>query len=97
MVYFDYTTVYDKYDNITFHQWAIEKYVAKDFYDIVLQPALSVTLNEKETFSAAEMLTFLQLYFLTSPDADNREVAKFNYYDAILKPWTERLLQNNAR
>ena len=97
MLYFDYDTVFDKWDNITFHEWAELKHVAKDFYDIILQPALSVTLNERETFSAAEMLTFIQLYFLSDSNADKRETIKSNFYDGLLKPWIDRLAQFNTR
>jgi hypothetical protein len=91
MIFYDFNKVYEKYDNISFRQWATEKKVQQDFYDIIMQPSLSVTLNEREIFSAAEMLTFMQIYFLTSSDADNREVTTINYNDAILKPWRNYL------
>ena len=91
MIYFNYNTVYDKYDNISFHQWAVEKKVAQDFYDIIMQPSLSVTLNERTNFSAAEMLSFMQIYFLSTSSSDHREVANVNYHQAVLKPWTDHL------
>ncbi len=97
LMFYDFDYVNQKYDNISFREWAEEKHVAKPFYDIVLQPALSVTLNEREIFSAAEMLTFQQIYFLTSSDADKREVATINYYDAILKPWVDYLESKNTK
>lgn len=97
LMFFDYNTVFDKYDKISFHEWAIEKKVAKDFYDIIMQPALSVTLNERTNFSAAEMLVYMQMYFLASSDSDHRETVIYNFYDAVLKPWTSRLLQLKAR
>ena len=56
MMFFDFDHVNEKYDEISFKEWADSKYIAKSFYEIVLQPALSVTLNEREIFSAAEML-----------------------------------------
>ncbi len=90
-MFYDFDKVYDKYDNISFKQWAIDKKVQQDFYDIIMQPALSVTLNERDIFSAAEMLTFMQIYFLSNSESDNREVTTINYDEAILKPWRSYL------
>jgi isorenieratene synthase len=97
LIFFDYDHMFEKYDNITFHQWAQEKKVSKPFYDIIMQPALSVTLNERDIFSAAEMLTFMQIYFLTNSESDNREVPTVNYYQAVLKPWTDYLEKHNVK
>lgn len=91
ILYYDYDTVFDKYDNITFIQWAQEKKVDKTFFDIVFAPTLSVTLNERQVMSAAEMLTYQQLYFLSDPRADEREVATEDYHTAIFGPWLDRL------
>ena len=97
MVFFDYNTIYERLDNITFQNWAHEKKVPQDFYDIIMDPALSVTLNDREIFSAAEMLVFIHMYFLSSSDSDNRETCINNFYDAILKPWIDHLLALNVR
>lgn len=97
MMFYDFDHIWEKYDNITFHEWAIEKHVAKDFYDIIMAPALSITLNDRETFSAAEMLTLMQIYFLTNSKADYREVVSSNFYDGILKPWVNHLLKSNVK
>lgn len=97
LMFYDFNNVYNKYDNISFRQWANEKKVSQPFYDIIMQPSLSVTLNEREIFSAAEMLTFMQIYFLTSAEADHREVATINYYDAVLGPWRKYLENKNVR
>jgi hypothetical protein len=53
--------MFAEYDNISFADWAELKHVAKPFYDIIMQPSLSVTLNERDIFSAAEMLMFQQV------------------------------------
>lgn len=90
-MFYKYDKMFEEYDNISFQQWAQEKHVAQDFYDIIMQPSLSVTLNERDIFSAAEMLMFQQVYFLSTPESDNREVTNINYYDAILKPWVDYL------
>ena len=97
MIFYDFDKINEKYDNITFTEWAKHKKVAQDFYDIILKPALSVTLNEPETFSAAEMLAFIQIYFLTNSKADTREVTNVNYYQAILGPWTDYLKKLNVK
>lgn len=97
MIFYDFDHINEKYDNITFHQWAIDKKVPQSFYDIIMKPALSVTLNEQEIFSAAEMLAFIQIFFLTNSESDNREVANINYYEAVLKPWTDYLLKLNVK
>jgi hypothetical protein len=97
LLWFDFDSVNSKYDNISFREWADEKHVAAPFYDIILQPALSVTLNERDIFSAAEMLSFQQIYFLTNEDADVRQVTKINYYHAILKPWVDYLESKNVK
>jgi hypothetical protein len=97
MIFYEYNEIFRKYDNISFKEWATEKHVAQDFYDIIMQPSLSVTLNEREIFSAAEMLMFMQIYFLTTSDADNREVTTINYYDAILGPWQNYLQKLNVK
>ena len=96
-MFYDFNHINEKYDNITFDEWAQEKKVAQDFYDIVLKPALSVTLNEREIFSAAEMLAFMQIYFLSNSESDGREVAKINYEDAVLKPWKNYLKNKNVK
>ena len=91
LVFFDYNTIYERLDNITFQDWAHEKKVPQDFYDIIMDPALSVTLNNRDTFSAAEMLVFIHMYFLSSSDSDNRETCVNNFFDSILKPWIDYL------
>jgi CRISPR/Cas system-associated endoribonuclease Cas2 len=95
--FYDFDNVYQKYDNLTFLEWSKLKRVTQSFYDIILQPALSVTLNERSIFSAADMLTFIQIYFLMNSDSDTREVATINYHDAVLKPWTDKLLQYGVK
>ena len=46
-------------------EWASLRRIPKDFYDIIIAPAASVTLNDRKVISAAEMLMFMQLYFLS--------------------------------
>lgn len=97
MIFYDYDKIFDKYDNITFQQWAHQTKVAKDFYDIIMAPALSITLNDRDIYSAAEMLTLMQIYFLTNAQADEREVVTGNFYQSVVKPWTDYLSKFDVR
>jgi hypothetical protein len=97
LMFYDFDYVNDKYDNITFYEWAQQMKVRPKFYDIIMQPGLSVTLNEREVFSAAEMLAIMQIYFLSEAESDNREVPIYSFEQAVLKPWREKLLSYNTK
>ena len=97
MMFYDFNEVNKKYDNITFEDWAKEMRVKQNVYDILFYPPLSVTLNERKVFSAAEMLAYVQIFFLTTATSDNKDVATLNYYDAVLKPWKDYLEKRNVR
>jgi isorenieratene synthase len=96
LTFYNYDNVWRDWDNITFIEWAQEKHVPQNFYDIIMDPALSVTLNDRTTLSAAEILTYIQLYFLSDPNADKREVANVDHGTAILHPWADQLTANGA-
>ncbi|NBO39664.1 FAD-binding protein [bacterium] len=91
VLFFNYKTNYQRLDNITFADLAKQRKVNKKFYDIVMEPAASVTLNNPQTISAAEMCLYMHLYFLSQPNAFKREVTTTDHYNALLKPWVERL------
>ncbi|XP_033112363.1 uncharacterized protein LOC117113187 [Anneissia japonica] len=57
-----------------------------------MKPILSVTLNRRDIFCAAEMLTYNQIYFLSDATADHRLICTKNFGDAVIGPWVERLL-----
>ena len=97
LMFYEYDTAFAKYDNISFNEWARIKNIDKKFYEIMLKPALSVTVNEGETFSAAEMLMIQQIYFLSSAESDQREVTNINYYHGILKPWVDYLERKEVK
>ena len=46
-------------------EWAKLTNLDTTFYNVMLRPALSVTLNEENTLSAAEMLMYSHYYFLS--------------------------------
>lgn len=97
LTFFNYDNVWKDWDNLTFVEWAKSKHVPQNFYDIIMDPALSVTLNSRETLSAAEILTYIQLYFLSDPDADKREIAIVDHGTAILHPWADKLKENRVQ
>ena len=96
-MFYDHAITFKKYDNISFDEWAKASNVSEPFYEIMLKPALSVTLNEGDVFSAGEMLMFQQIYFLASAESDRREVTNINYYHAVLKPWVDYLENKGVR
>jgi isorenieratene synthase len=91
VLFFNYKQNYERLDNITFTELARQRNVNKKFYDIVMEPAASVTLNDPNTISAAEMCLYMHLYFLSQPKAFRREITTQDHYNAILKPWVEKL------
>jgi carotenoid phi-ring synthase / carotenoid chi-ring synthase len=91
VLFFNYKKNYQRLDNVTFKDFAKSRGVNKKFYDIVMEPAASVTLNDPNTISAAEMALYMHLYFLSHPKAFHREVTTQDHYNALLKPWAERL------
>lgn len=91
LLWFDHATVWGKYDEESFPDWAAGKGVAKVFYDILYAPSLSVTVNERQNISAAEMLSMNHIYFLSHPKADHREVTTVDYETAVLGPWQKRI------
>ena len=97
MVFFDYDKVYDRFDNMTFYEWSKKFNIHQKFFDVMYKPALSVVFNEPEKISAAEVLVFIHMYFLSDAKADNRMITKINSYDAVLKPWVEYLEKLNVK
>lgn len=91
VMYYDHDKIYAKYDGITFKEWAEEKGISKKFYELILEPAASVTLNDPDKVSAAEMIQFMHTYFLSQPAAMNREVTTTDHGTALIEPWAAKL------
>lgn len=91
VLFYNHKKNYERLDNITFVDLARQRRVNKKFYDIVMEPAASVTLNDPMKISAAEMCMYMHLYFLSHPKAFNREVTTTDHYNGLLRPWVERL------
>jgi isorenieratene synthase len=97
VLFYSHKMNYLSLDEITFADFAKQRKVNKKFYDIVMEPAASVTLNDPNTISAAEMCHYMHLYFLSHPKAFNREVTTTDHYNALLRPWVERLKSLGAK
>ncbi len=95
IVWYNHKTVYEKLDGQTFESWAKTR-VSKTFYDVIMQPAASVTLNDPAVVSAAEMVHMMHLYFLSNPKAMNREVTRTDHGTAVIDPWVRQLEQYGA-
>lgn len=93
LLYYDFDLINEKYDNMTFREWATEMGCTDSFYETILLPSF----NERTDFSAAEMLALQQIYFLTNAEADKREVCNVNHFEAFLKPWVDYLESKNTK
>ncbi|MFZ9890165.1 MAG: FAD-dependent oxidoreductase, partial [Myxococcota bacterium] len=91
VMYYDHDEIHRKYDKITFREWAEQKGISKKFYELILQPAASVTLNDPDKVSAAEMIQFMHTYFLSRASAMNREITTTDHGTALIEPWEDRL------
>ncbi|XP_054749100.2 carotenoid phi-ring synthase-like isoform X1 [Lytechinus pictus] len=89
--YYNHDTVYQRYGNITFDEWAEAERAPVWFADTVLRPALSVTFNERTVLNAAEILMYSHFYFTGDEKADQRLIAKVDHRTAVFDPWEHRL------
>lgn len=97
IMFFDTEKARKKWDSKTFRQWADERHVSKEFWDVIMEPAASVTLNDVEKISAAQMLELMHLYFISQPQAMNRMVATSDHETALIKPWRQYLEDNGVQ
>ncbi|MFN7149380.1 MAG: FAD-dependent oxidoreductase [Microthrixaceae bacterium] len=91
LLQFDLAGLYDRLDGISFLEWIERTKVAPAFRDVIMLPAATVTLNRVADLSAAEMLLYQHLYFLSQPYAFDREVTTTDHGTAIIDPWVARL------
>lgn len=90
VLYYNHWDIHERLDHVTFESWSKSK-VSQTFYDIMLQPAASVTLNDPQKVSAAEMIMYMHFYFMGDPKAMWREVTTVDHGTAVIDPWAERL------
>ncbi|WP_438026067.1 hydroxysqualene dehydroxylase [Sorangium sp. So ce233] len=91
MVGYDHDLNYRRFDDETFEAWGRRNRVSRRFWDIVMAPVASVTLNDPARVSAAEMLLYMHLFFLGHPRAFRRSIATVDHGTALLDPWVARL------
>ena len=96
LLQFEFEGLYERLDDETFVGWMDRLGVGERFRDIVLQPAAHVTLNRQADLSAAEMLLFQHLYFVSQPFAFDREITTVDHATALIDPWVERLRELNV-
>ena len=91
VIFYDHSTVYERFDHLTFEQWLNQTRVDKRFREVILEPAASVTLNDPQKISAAEMIMYQHLYFLGHPRAFHRKITTSDHGTAVIEPWAQRL------
>ena len=84
-------------DDETFADWADRVGISKEFYEVILEPAASVTLNDPQKISAAEMIMYTHLYFISQPRAMDRDITTVDHGTAVIDPWRSALEELGAR
>jgi len=88
---YNHDKTFEKYDNMSVEEWIKEKGITKKFYELFIQPAASVTLNDPSKMSAAEMIQMMHEYFVGQPRAMDREVVNNDHYRSVIGPWEKEL------
>jgi isorenieratene synthase len=91
LMYFRYEDIYDRLDNISYHEWADRHGVSKKLFAILFEPAASVTINDPETISAAELVMWTHYFFIGHPKSMWREIAIDHHARTLLDPWLDYL------
>lgn len=84
-------------DDQTFVDWASQVGISRSFYDLFLQPAASVTLNDPNQVSAAEMIMYTHLFMVSNPRAFDREITTVDHATAVIDPWAAYLSSRGVR
>lgn len=93
---FEMTGLYDRLDELTFVDWLADRRIDPRFRDVFLLPAAHVTLNRVSTLSAAEMLLYQHLYFISQPYAFDREITTEDFGTVVIDPWVASLRSRGA-
>jgi isorenieratene synthase len=91
IIFYNHATNYRRFDQLSFEDWGRRTGVDKKFWDIIMYPAASVTLNDPAKLSAAEMLLYMHFYFIGHPRAFRRIVTTTDHGTAVIDPWADRL------
>ena len=88
---YDHSTNFSRLDNMSLPEWADKIKMDKKFYEIFVYPAASVTLNDPNKLSAAEMAHLMHLYFTGQPRAMNRKMSVIDHESAVIGPLVNKL------
>ncbi|XP_022085794.1 uncharacterized protein LOC110976645 isoform X1 [Acanthaster planci] len=88
---YNHDTNFKRWDSISFDEYMDMFDIHRGFYDIVLEPGMKASYQDKSTFSAAEMFLFSHMFYVSNPQADYRDIAKMNQATAIINPWADKL------
>lgn len=91
VMHYNHAHNYRHNDDETFESWARRKHIGDTFYNVLLQPAASVTLNNPSQISAAEMIMYMHLYMVSQPRAMDREITTVDHETAVIGPWRRHL------
>jgi carotenoid phi-ring synthase / carotenoid chi-ring synthase len=93
IIFYNHFTNWSRFDDETYERWGRRTKVDRAFWDIIMGPAASVTLNDTKRISAAEMLQLMHIYFIGHPRAFNRYVTVEDHGTSIIDPWAARVRQ----
>ena len=96
IIFYNHATNWQHFDQETFFDWGKRTHVNKGFWDIIMEPAASVTLNNPSMISAAEMLLYMHYYFIGNPKAFLRKIPKVDHGTAVIDPWLRCLSQEEV-
>ncbi len=91
LMFFRYESIYDRLDDISYKEWAKRRGVSDKLFAVLFEPAASVTINDPETISAAELVMWSHLFFIGHPKAMWREIALDHHAQVLLDPWAAHL------
>ncbi|XP_033628254.1 15-cis-phytoene desaturase, chloroplastic/chromoplastic-like [Asterias rubens] len=94
---YNHDTNFKRWDAITFDEYMDMFDIHRGFYDIVLEPGMKASYQDKAMLSAAEMFQFSHMFYVSNPKADYRDLAKMNQATAIMTPWADRLKSLGVR
>jgi isorenieratene synthase len=91
IIFYDHASNVRNFDAETYQAWGRRTRVDKAFWDVIMAPAASVTLNDVSKISAAEMLQLMHIYFIGHPRAFNRVVTTEDHGTVVIDPWAEKI------
>jgi len=97
LMYFEFEGIFDRLDDISYQQWAEKHGVSEKLFAILFEPAASVTINDPQTISAAELVMWTHYFFIGHPKAMWRKIAIDHHAKTLLDPWANRLKEHGVK